>query len=158
MAVSLNGSKRGRPIDNVVPTVTATTFTPHLNPELVVDVEAVESAIENAHVCLLDARTANRYAGIEEPIDPVAGHIPSALSFPWPENLDENKCFLSPEQLRERFASIPTASAISYCGSGVTAAHNMLAMAYAGLPLPKLYAGSWSHWITLPDHIIATNP
>ena len=132
-------------------------FTPDLDTVLVANVSDVEAAIEDSHICLIDARASERYAGKHEPLDPVAGHIPSALSFPWQENLDEHKHFLPVDQLKTRFEGIPTGNSISYCGSGVTAAHNMLAMAHAGLPLPRLYAGSWSHWITTPNHIIATD-
>ena len=88
-----------------------------------------------------------------EPIDPVAGHIPGAENLPFAENLHNGR-FRSPAELRARFAqalgdSAPE-QAVVYCGSGVTACHNLLAFAHAGLPLPRLYAGSWSEWITDP--------
>jgi thiosulfate/3-mercaptopyruvate sulfurtransferase len=88
-----------------------------------------------------------------EPIDPVAGHIPGAVNLPFAENLKEGR-FRSPAELRERFAralaGTPPEEAVVYCGSGVTACHDILAFAHAGLPLPRLYAGSWSEWITDP--------
>ncbi len=147
-----------KPIESQTIESQARSFKPNLQTDLIVDASAVASAVEDAHVCLVDARAAERYAGIHEPLDPVAGHIPSALSYPWQENLDENKCFHPPETLLKRFEALSSTPIIAYCGSGVTAAHNMLAITHAGLPMPRLYAGSWSHWITLPNHIVATNP
>lgn len=96
---------------------------------------------------LIDARTQARYNGDEEPIDPVAGHIPGAVCYPFAANLGASGHFLDPQQLRARFSDVGEA-AICYCGSGVTACHNILAMHIAGLPEPRLYAPSWSGWIT----------
>ncbi len=99
---------------------------------------------------VVDARGAERFRGDVEPIDPVAGHIPGAVNRPFMENLRADGCMLPPEILRERFASVAAGRAdrvVHYCGSGVTAAHNMLAMARAGLHGSRLYAGSWSEWI-----------
>ena len=98
---------------------------------------------------LLDAREAARYRGEVEPIDPVAGHIPGAISAPFADNLEDGR-FKSSAALRERFAAlgIDDDSAVAcYCGSGVTAAHNIAAMLIAGFPEPALYPGSWSEWI-----------
>ncbi len=148
-----------RATEKTLPNVAAKQFTPNLNTHLIASATVVEQATTLNHTCLIDARASERFAGHHEPIDPVAGHIPSALSYPWQENLDIVQspyiCFLSKELLRKRFADIDTKNAILYCGSGVTAAHNLLAIAHAGLPLPRLYAGSWSEWITSPDHEIA---
>ena len=100
-------------------------------------------------VNLIDSRSAERYSGEAEPIDPVAGHIPGAVNRPWMENLDEDGKFLSPQKLRARFADLDLADrTIFYCGSGVTACHNILATQIAGLPMPQLYAPSWSGWIS----------
>lgn len=106
---------------------------------------------------LMDARAAPRYRGEEEPIDPVAGHIPGALSRPFADNLDENGRFRSPAALRERFAVVAEESsgAVSYCGSGVTACHNLLALEHAGLHGARLYAGSWSEWVRDPARPVA---
>jgi thiosulfate/3-mercaptopyruvate sulfurtransferase len=98
---------------------------------------------------LIDARARPRFEGREEPIDPVAGHIPGAVCLPFQENLGPDGRFRSPAELAERFAGHGAAT-ICYCGSGVTAAHNILAMRVAGLPEPVLYPGSWSEWIRDP--------
>lgn len=103
---------------------------------------------------VIDARGPARYAGKEEPIDPVAGHIPGAINLPFTGNLDVNGRFLPAAQLRERFADVGD-QAVVYCGSGVTACHNIFAMALAGLPPARLYPGSWSEWITDPARPIA---
>jgi thiosulfate/3-mercaptopyruvate sulfurtransferase len=109
---------------------------------------------------LLDARSAERYRGQNETIDPVAGHIPGALSAPWSGNVDPSGYFLPAEALRLRYAELlqdaePSECAV-YCGSGVTAAHNLVAMEIAGLSGARLFPGSWSEWITDPGRPIAT--
>ncbi|QEO09459.1 sulfurtransferase [Protaetiibacter larvae] len=107
---------------------------------------------------LLDARAGERYRGDAEPVDPRAGHIPGALSAPAAENVDAEGRFLPPEGLRERFATlgITEATAVaSYCGSGVTASHNILALALAGFDA-ALYPGSWSQWANHPARPVVT--
>ncbi len=109
-------------------------------------------------VPLIDARAGERYRGEKEPIDPKAGHIPGALSAPWAENLGPDGRFKSPEQLRDRFAELGIGAekgAVAYCGSGVNATHDLLAMEVAGLKNGRLYAGSWSDW-SARDAPIAT--
>lgn len=102
----------------------------------------------------VDARAQERFRGEAEPIDPVAGHIPGAVCRPSSANLTEEGRFKRPEQLD---AELPRDDrTISYCGSGVTACHNILAYAIADRPLPKLYGGSWSHWIRDPERAVAT--
>ena len=107
---------------------------------------------------LVDARTQIRWAGIEEPIDPIAGHIPGAVCLPFQDNLDTQGRFKSPAALKERFASLANdiSNTVVYCGSGVTACHNVLAMRIAGYGEPYLYANSWSGWITDTSRPIAT--
>ncbi len=144
-----------QPAESATPAITAATFTPTAQAAMLADTSTVEQATTDSNICLIDARAAARFAGEHEPIDPVAGHIPSALSFPWGDNLGADGHFLSADALRARFASVDTARSISYCGSGVTAAHNLLAIAHAGLPIPRLYPGSWSAWITDQNHKIA---
>ena len=103
-----------------------------------------------AQPLLIDSRAANRYAGEVEPIDPVAGHIPGAVNHFYQLNWDEAKQFLPTDQLKSQFVALlddvtPT-EATFYCGSGVSACVNLLAMTHAGLPTAKLYVGSWSEW------------
>lgn len=97
---------------------------------------------------LVDARSPERFRGEKEPIDPVAGHIPGALCLPSAENLTTSNKFKTADELSQRFSTIDAEHTVCYCGSGVTAAHNILAMRVAGLPEPALYADSWSGWIT----------
>jgi thiosulfate/3-mercaptopyruvate sulfurtransferase len=104
---------------------------------------------------LVDSRDAERYRGDIEPIDPLAGHIPGAINHCWKENLGENGYFLDSEQLKQQFSQIyadtPAEQVVFYCGSGVSACHNLLAVAHAGLAPAKLYAGSWSEWCRQDD-------
>jgi thiosulfate/3-mercaptopyruvate sulfurtransferase len=99
---------------------------------------------------LLDAREPARYRGEQEPFDPVAGHIPGAMNHYWKNNLDAEGNFLPPGQIRrilfDLYAGVPPETVVCYCGSGVTACHNILAAAHGGLPSPRLYSGSWSEW------------
>ena len=110
---------------------------------------------------LLDARAAARYRGEQEPIDPVAGHIPGAKNRFNGDNLSPQGTFKSPDQLRREFASIvgehSASEVVHYCGSCVSACHNLLAMEIAGLSGGRLYAGSWSEWIADPSRPVATS-
>lgn len=114
--------------------------------------------------CLLDARDAPRFKGEVEPIDAKAGHIPGANNSPFAENLTDAGFFKPSSALRAKFEAAINGSSslkgdqiVCYCGSGVTAAHNVLAMKIAGFDEPLLYAGSWSEWIINPDHPIETS-
>lgn len=142
----------GWPVTDDVASVPPGDFAGAPRPELLVTVREL-SVPESSSRPLFDARAPERYRGDVEPIDPVAGHIPGAVNLPFAGNLRDGR-FLPPAELRARIAAalhgaLPE-SAIVYCGSGVTACHDVLAFARAGLPLPRLYAGSWSEWITDP--------
>lgn len=114
---------------------------------------------------LLDARAGERYRGETEPVDPVGGHIPGALSAPTRDNVTADGRFLAPADLRQRFASLglrpgqqgAAPGVGAYCGSGVTAAHEVLALELAGIPA-SLYVGSWSGWTADPARPVAAGP
>ncbi|HET6905650.1 MAG TPA: sulfurtransferase [Rhodanobacteraceae bacterium] len=132
----------------------------HFDPAQVVYYEELERLRTDGSMLLLDARGAARYRGEVEPIDPVAGHVPGALNRPFGDNLDANGRFKSPARLREEFAAVagdrgPT-EVVHMCGSGVTAAHNLLAMEVAGLHGSRLFAPSWSGWVSDPQRAVAT--
>ena len=124
--------------------------------EMVVDRAWVERRLDDPSTLLVDARSNDRYRGEREPIDPKAGHIPGAVSRPFAGNLSAGR-FSSPEALRRRYEGLDEAErVVVYCGSGVSAAHDALAMETAGLPLPLLYAGSWSDWSAYEDAPVET--
>lgn len=124
-------------------------FVPVLQEDLTVTAEQLVANLSAAEFQVVDSRAPERYSGEVEPIDPVAGHIPGAHNFPFGENLDQDGRFHSSEALRARFRPLGNAaSTVFYCGSGVTACHNVLAWCHAGLGMPRLYPGSWSEWIT----------
>ncbi len=128
-------------------------------PDLLINAAQVQNFLGNPDYLILDARAAERYRGEIETIDPVAGHIPGAVSSPFQENLTADGKFLAPEILRTRYEKlmkpVSPSNVICYCGSGVTAAHNLLAIAHAGLGMGKLYAGSWSEWVADPARPVA---
>ncbi|WP_370324796.1 sulfurtransferase [Euzebya sp.] len=129
---------------------------PRAWPAALVSAEEVQAHLSAGGV-VLDARAAERYRGETEPLDPVAGHIPGAVNAPFVDNLDPDGLFRAPPKLHDRYAPLGVdADAIAYCGSGVTACHDLLAIEHAGLGLPRLYVGSWSHWITDPSRPVAT--
>jgi len=115
-----------------------------------VEIEEVETASKTGNQTIVDVRDANRYAGLTEPIDLIAGHIPGAINIPFTNSLDESGLFFNPKVLRKvlemALNDVELENTIVHCGSGVTACHLLLAMDYAGLPIPKLYVGSWSEW------------
>ncbi len=119
----------------------------------------IDDVLAFAHTgLLLDARAGERFRGEVEPMDPRAGHIPGAVSAPTTQNNDDSGRFRSPDELRERFAALgaePGATVGVYCGSGVSAAHEAIALSLAGYR-PVLYPGSWSQWSQHPDRPIAT--
>jgi thiosulfate/3-mercaptopyruvate sulfurtransferase len=148
----------GYPVALDVPTFTPAIFVAVPHPEMVVDAAAVDALRNAPRALVLDARLAERYEGRVEPIDPQAGHIPGAHSAPYPANLYDDGRLKSAEELRERFLALGADSAetiVCYCGSGVTAAHNVLALHIAGRTDALLYEGSWSDWSSDPNRPIA---
>jgi thiosulfate/3-mercaptopyruvate sulfurtransferase len=146
----------GRAVTADVPRVSHTSYPARLMPERVVGVEFVQG---RKNALLLDARSAPRFRGEQEPIDPVAGHIPGAKNRFCNDNLGPAGTFKSADALKKEFRAIigkqPPAEVVNYCGSGVSACHNVLAMEIAGLSGAKLYAGSWSDWIADPKRPVA---
>ena len=126
------------------------------HPEMIVDANWMLRNLNDSSVHILDGRAADRFAGENETIDPIAGHIPGAQNRWFKENFGEDLRFKTPDQLREEFQRFGAPSNIVHnCGSGVSASVNYLAMTIAGLLNSKLYAGSWSEWIADPSRPIA---
>ncbi|WP_158860062.1 sulfurtransferase [Lunatibacter salilacus] len=113
----------------------------------IAEVEALSQ--KESHI-VVDVRETDRYLGKVEPIDLIAGHIPGAINIPFSENLETDGQFKSPDELKEKyqkaFGDTSSENIIVHCGSGVTACHTLLALAHAGMEIPKLYVGSWSEW------------
>jgi thiosulfate/3-mercaptopyruvate sulfurtransferase len=147
----------GRPLTTAETAVAPAAFVGRLRPGFVVGKD--EMVRSHRQRLVLDARVGERYRGETEPIDPRAGHVPGARSAPWAGNVssDEVPVFLSAEALRDRYAALGAAEQppVVYCGSGVTACHDLLALHLAGLR-GALYAGSWSEWSSDPSLPVAT--
>ncbi len=139
------------PITTHLPKPIAAEFNGQMNRKTWINSLELENGLARRQFKLVDARTPERYRGDYEPIDLIAGHIPSAFNRPFQRNLNAQGLFLAPDKLANQFNQllnqIPNQQVIHYCGSGVTACHNLLAMEYAGLSGSKLYVGSWSEWI-----------
>lgn len=136
-------------------------FIPHPNHSMVVDAHAVETLRHNPRALIIDVRASERYQGIAEPIDPRAGHIPGAVSAPYTDTIDGDGRLLPADVLRARYAALGADRAetiVCYCGSGVTAAHSILALERAGWKNVLLYEGSWSDWSRDPVRPVATGP
>lgn len=134
-------------------------FVPAPQPDLTVNMEQVDHMRRDPSYRVLDARTADRYRGENETLDPVGGHIPGALSAPYTLNLGSDGRFLAPDALAAHYGQIlggvPAEQCAVHCGSGVTGVHNILAMLHAGMGEAKLFVGSWSLWCAQPDNPIA---
>jgi thiosulfate/3-mercaptopyruvate sulfurtransferase len=123
----------------------------------IVDADEVVAHVAAGGV-VVDSRERARYLGETEPIDRIAGHVPGAINLPYADNLTEG-VFQPPDRLAARFAALcADPRAIVYCGSGVTACHNALAIEAAGFPPPRVYVGSWSGWTADPTRPVATGP
>jgi thiosulfate/3-mercaptopyruvate sulfurtransferase len=149
-------TQAGLPLQTGAPRIAAGDFVARAGAMPVLDAAAAAGLAKRGR--LLDARAPERFRGEREPVDPVAGHIPGALNRPSTRNLDPSGRFLDPSALRGAFAGLgltPDEPVGAYCGSGVTAAHEVLALELAGYPA-ALYPGSWSEWITDPGRPVAT--
>lgn len=144
----------GRKLTTDIPTAQSGGIQAKPQPAMVWDAATVSRNLNNPSAAILDARAGERYRGEVEPMDPVAGHIPGALNRFYKSNLNTDLTFRPPAELKQEFAALlqhraPENVAHS-CGSGITACANLFAMEYAGLPGSKLYAGSWSEWVSDP--------
>ena len=150
----------GFPLSLDAPVVERGTFDGAPDNHLLLDAEHLQKRLGQPGLTLIDARAQPRFRGEVEPIDPIAGHIPGAQCAAFNENLGSDGRFLPADELKQRFAAQLQGRSpeelVAYCGSGVTACHNLFALSLAGYPLGKLYAGSWSEWITDPTRKIAT--
>lgn len=131
-------------------------FTGKPNNAMVVTTDEVKAMLGSKTIALIDARAPERFRGEVEPIDTLAGRIPGAINRFYNDNLDKTGQFLPAESLKTAFETLLNGhkpqEAVAYCGSGTTACHNLVAMANAGLPIPRLYVGSWSEWIRDPSN------
>ena len=150
-----NWITEGRPTAGGIERRTRTTFVGTPRAEMTVDAQGVASIAHHVDWRLVDARAPERFRGETEPIDRTPGHIPGAANHFYQTNLDEQGIFRSPEDLREDWRDVLGTVALShvvcYCGSGVTACHNLLALEHAGLRGARLYPGSWSEWSADPS-------
>jgi thiosulfate/3-mercaptopyruvate sulfurtransferase len=154
--------EEGRPVTAEVPEYSESAHEARPQTEMAVDVAFVEDHLESSDILLLDARTAARFRGESEPIDPIAGRIPGAANRFCGENLAADGRFKPADELRREFGALlgdrAPAEIVHYCGSGVAACHNALAMETAGLRGSRVYIGSWSEWIADPHRPRAKGP
>jgi len=137
----------GYPVTEEIPSPSPGSFVPQVRSHLVVDIQTVKARKDLPKVLLVDSRESDRYRGEREPIDPIAGHIPGAVNYPWQEATNERGNLHNESLQRQRWADLKPADEIMvYCGSGVTACGNLLSLEIAGIDTGKLYAGSWSDW------------
>ena len=154
--------REGRPTRRGEESRAPATFVAEPRPEMRVGVDEVQAHLGNETTLLVDARAPERYEGRTEPIDRVPGHIPGAVNHHYRSNAADDFTLLPPDTLHKTFLEVlgshEPSHAVMYCGSGVTACHNLLAMTHAGLPGARLYAGSWSEWSADPARPVATGP
>lgn len=137
----------GYPVEQEIPPTKPGLFIANPRWDWVVDIGTVKARKDRPEVVLVDSREAERYRGEREPIDPIAGHIPGAVSYPWQDVTQADGTVRSIDQQQQRWKDIkPAKEVIVYCGSGVTACVNLLSLELAGISTGKLYAGSWSDW------------
>jgi len=154
-------SAEGRATESGTPTIAPAVFVPRPRTDDLVDADAVDRLRRDPATLLIDSRMPERYEGLKEPIDPVAGHVPYAVNRPYPRNVRaaDDPRFLPPETLREQFAVLGADRAqrvIAYCGSGINACQNLFALHVAGFPEGLLYEGSWSDWCSTGERPVGT--
>jgi thiosulfate/3-mercaptopyruvate sulfurtransferase len=153
-------TRAGLPVTAEVERWAPATFTPQVNATARVAAGEVLPHVEQPGHVLVDARAADRFRGQNETLDPVAGHIPGAVNRFFQANLTAEKTFKTPAALRDEWTAVfgeaKPADVVMYCGSGVTACHNLLALEHAGLSGARLFAGSWSEWCADPSRPVAT--
>ena len=149
----------GYPTETAIVGAGPRVFKPREREDWIVDAAHIENRLGADNFLIVDSRGPKRYSGVDDPIDPVAGHIPGASNFPHTDLVNPDGTWLSPDELEKRFDQLvgndEADEVVFYCGSGVTACRNLLAHYHAGLGDAKLYPGSWSDWITDPDRPIA---
>ena len=154
-------ARQGRELSAEIPAVRLAEFHPAPDDSLWVDSKTVLESLRTKSL-IIDARADERFSGLFEPLDKVAGHIPGSINSPFEDNLDARGNFLPAEELRAHYESLLHGArpeeVTHMCGSGVTACHNLLALEIAGMPGGKLYAGSWSEWITDPSRPVVQKP
>jgi thiosulfate/3-mercaptopyruvate sulfurtransferase len=151
-------TREGRPLESGTQTRRPATFTPRLRAEMRLTVDDVMQHLDDRTMLLVDARSPERFAGQPDPLDTSYGHIPGARNRPYRNNIDDEGTMRSAAQLKADFERVlgdrTPAETVMYCGSGVTACHNLLAMEHAGLRGAKLFSGSWSEWEADPKRPI----
>jgi thiosulfate/3-mercaptopyruvate sulfurtransferase len=147
---------QGLALNRIIPQHDPREFAGQPDMSMLVESETIVTQLPRLELTLIDVRDPERFAGLQEPIDKVAGHIPNAVNVPWKSNLAADGLFLTKSQLLNLYhqyvTSDKTDQLVFMCGSGVTACHSLVALSHAGIDGAKLYPGSWSEWITNPQH------
>jgi thiosulfate/3-mercaptopyruvate sulfurtransferase len=150
-----------RPVTTEIPSVRPAKFAVRRVGRFL-SADDVLASLEGRNLTLVDARGAERYRGEVEPLDPVGGHIPGAINRPYTQNVEADGTFKPPQTLRAELTAVtgnaPPPTIVNYCGSGVSACHNLLAMEIAGIGGTMLYPGSWSEWCADPARPVARGP
>lgn len=150
----------GLPVERTIPAYARTRYVARYDARMIETSEGVAAKLPAGAIALVDARAAARFRGENETIDPVAGHVPGAANRPFLDNLDARGRFKPRDVLRDEWRALlgarPPSEVVVMCGSGVTACHDLLALEHAGLSGARVYAGSWSEWISDPSRPVAT--